>query len=66
MSRVVSVDKSLISGGTVQWFVTMEDDGGNRTRVQVGEEEAKRFQAVIQAESGGHGGPRILTETMPY
>jgi len=64
MNRVVSVDKSLIAGGSVNWFVTMEDDQGNRTRVEVGESEARRFQEILQAQSGGSS-PRILTETLP-
>ena len=64
MNRVVSVDKSLISGGSVTWFVTMEDNSGNRNRIEVGEAEAARFQKVLQAESSPSA-PRILTETMP-
>ena len=64
MSRVVSVDKSLIAGGTIQWFVTMEDSGGNQTRVEVGEAAAERFKQVLQAQSG-QSGPRLLTETLP-
>jgi len=64
MNRVVSVDKSLISGGTIQWFVTMEDSSGSRTRIEVREAEAERFQLVLQAQ-GDQSGPRILTETLP-
>ena len=64
MNRVVSVDKSLLSGGTVTWFVTMEDGSGNRTRVEVGEAEANRFQQVLLAQ-GTQGQPRLLTETLP-
>jgi len=65
MNRVVSVDKSLIAGGTVNWFVTMEDDRGNRNRVQVSEDAARRFQEVLQAQVESQSGPRILTETLP-
>ena len=64
MNRVVSVDKSLLSGGTVSWFVTMEDQGGQRTRVEVDEAAARRFQQVLQSQQSS-GGPRILTETLP-
>ena len=64
MNRVVSVDKSLISGGTVTWYVTMENDAGSQTRVEVNELAAKRFQQALMAQ-GSQGGPRILTETLP-
>ena len=64
MNRVVSVDKSLIAGGTIQWFVTMSDANGNSTRIEVGEAEAHRFQQVLQAQEG-QAGPRVLTETIP-
>ena len=64
MNRVVSVDKALLSGGSVSWFVTMEDGSGNQTRVEVEESAAKRFQQVLQSQSG-QGQPRLLTETLP-
>ena len=64
MSRVVSVDKSLLSGGTISWFVTMESDNGGRTRVEVGEAEAKRFEQVLSAQEP-QGGQQLLTETLP-
>ncbi len=64
MNRVISVDKSLLSGGTVSWFVTMEDETGGRTRVEVDEAAAHRFQKVLEAQ-GSQGGPRVLTETIP-
>ena len=64
MSRVVSVDKSLIAGGTIQWFVTMEDNSGGRTRVEVDEASARRFEQVIETQ-GEQAGPKILTETLP-
>ena len=63
MSRVVSVDKSLIAGGTIQWFVTMEDDNKSRTRIEVGEAEANRFQQVLQSQTASD--PKLLTETYP-
>ena len=63
MSRVVSVDKSLIAGGTIQWFVTMEDGNQSRTRIEVGEAEAHRFQKVLQSQQDA--GPKLLTETYP-
>lgn len=65
MNRVVSIDKSLIAGGTIQWFVTMEDANGSRTRVEVDEAAARRFQQVIEAQGEQSTGPRILTETIP-
>jgi hypothetical protein len=64
MNRVVSVDKSLLASGTVKWFVTMEDENGNRSRVEVGEAEAQRFQSVLRSQQGT-GGRRLLTETLP-
>ena len=64
MNRVISVDKSILSGGTVSWFVTMEDESGARTRVEVDESAAQRFQQVLQAQTSTDG-PRVLTETHP-
>lgn len=63
MSKVVSVDKSILHGGLVTWFVTLEDDNGNKTRVEVGEAEARRFQQVLMSQHGSQ--PRLLTETLP-
>lgn len=63
MAKVVSVDKSINSDGSVRHFVTMEDGGGSRTQIEVAEAEAKRFQQVLT--SARDNGPRILTETMP-
>lgn len=60
MNRVVSVDKSLIAGGTVQWYVVMADG----SRVQVDESAAERFKQVLQAEAS-QSGPQVLTETIP-
>jgi len=60
MNRVVSVDKSLISGGTVQWFVTMDD--GNR--IQVTEQQAHQFENQLQAQTN-ESNQRLLTETHP-
>jgi hypothetical protein len=64
MNRVVSVDKSLISGGTVQWHVTLEDGGGNKTRIEVSESAAQRFQVTLQSQQT-EGTQRLLTETHP-
>lgn len=64
MNQIVSVDKSLIAGGNVQWFVTMEDDNGGRTRVEIDEAAAHRFEQVIRSQ-GDQAGPRLLTETLP-
>jgi hypothetical protein len=64
MNRVVSVDKSLSSGGKVTWFVTLEGGGGSRTRIEVGEAEAQRFEQALNAQTSD-GGSRLLTETMP-
>jgi hypothetical protein len=63
MAKVVSVDKSFGSDGSVRHFVTTEDGSGSRTQIEVSEAEAKRFQQVIVSSRAG--GPRILTETMP-
>ena len=60
MNRVVSVDKSLISGGTVQWYVTMDD--GNR--IQVNEQQARQFERQLQAQTNEND-QRLLTETHP-
>ena len=65
MNRVVSVDKSLSSGGKVPYFVTLEDSGGSRTRIEVGETEAQRFEQVLNAQSSHGGDRRLLTETFP-
>jgi hypothetical protein len=64
MNRVVSVDKSLLSGGTVTWFVTLEDGNGSKTRIEVGEAEAGRFERMLNAQDS-QGESRVLTETMP-
>lgn len=60
MNRVVSVDKSLISGGTVQWFVTMNDG----TRIQVTEAQARQFERQLVAEKN-ESNQQLLTETHP-
>ncbi|MGE3483744.1 MAG: hypothetical protein AB7L09_03310 [Nitrospira sp.] len=60
MNRVVSVDKSLIAGGTQQWFVTM-DDG---TRIQVTESQARQFEKQLLAQAS-ESGQQLLTETHP-
>lgn len=60
MNRVVSVDKSLIAGGTVQWFVTM-DDG---SRIQVNEAAAHQFEKQLQAQQN-ESNQQLLTETHP-
>ncbi len=65
MNRVVSVDKSLSSGGKVTWFVTLEDSGGSKTRIEVGEAEAQRFKQGLNAQSSHGGDKRLLTETIP-
>jgi len=64
MNRVVSVDKSLSSGGSITWFVTLESDAGGRTKIEVGEAEARRFEGVLNAQSS-MGESKLLTETMP-
>lgn len=64
MNRVVRVDKSLISGGTEEWYVTTEDESGQQTRIKVSEEVGRRFQADLQAQSG-QGSQQVLTETYP-
>lgn len=60
MNRVVSVDKSLIAGGTHQWFVTM-DDG---TRIQVTEAQARAFEKQLISEKN-ESSQQLLTETHP-
>ena len=60
MNRVVSVDKSLIAGGTHQWFVTMDD--GNR--IQVTEAQARQFEAQLTAQQT-ESNQQLLTETHP-
>lgn len=60
MNRVVSVDKSLIAGGTHQWFVTM-DDG---TRIQVTEAQARAFEKQLVAQKN-ESTQQLLTETHP-
>lgn len=62
MNRVVSVDKTISATGT-KWFVTMEGTNREHVRVEVGEAEARRFQAVLQSQQGGQS--RLLTETLP-
>jgi len=64
MSRVVSVDKSLIAGGTTKWFVTTEDTSGNKTRVEIDATAAERFKQILEAQTE-QTGPRVLTETIP-
>jgi len=64
MNRVVSVDKSLISGGTTEWHVTLEDEGGNKTRIEVDEAAAHRFQMTLQSQQT-ESNQRLLTETRP-
>jgi hypothetical protein len=59
MNRVVSVDKSLIAGGTTQWFVTMNDG----TRIQVSEAQARQFEQQLKAQN--ESSQQILTETHP-
>jgi len=58
MNRVTSVDKSLISGGAVQWYVTMDD--GNR--IQVSEQQARQFEKQLQAQTN-ESSQQLLTET---
>lgn len=64
MARVVSVDKSFGSDGTVRHYVTTEDSSGSRTQIEVSENEANRFREVLL--NSRSGGPRILTETHPF
>lgn len=64
MNRVVSVDKSLISGGTVQWYVTTEDATGNKTRIEVTESAARQFANQLQADQN-ESSQQLLTETHP-
>ena len=64
MNRVLSVDKSLLSGGTVQWYVTMQDGSGNTNRVEITESAARQFQTVLQSQQT-EGNQRLLTETYP-
>jgi len=59
MNRVLSVDKSLVAGGNVQWYVTMDD--GNR--VEVSESAAKRFEQLLQSQQQTEGNQQLLTET---
>ena len=65
MNRVVSVDKSLLAGGTITWFVTMADDRGKHTRIEVREEEARRFEQVIESKKFSGTNSQLLTETLP-
>lgn len=65
MNRVVSVDKSLLSGGVITWFVTMADDSGKHARIEVREDEARRFEQVIESQKLQGPNPRLLTETLP-
>ena len=60
MNRVVSVDKSLIAGGTHQWFVTMNDG----TRIQVSEAQARQFERQLMSEKT-ESAQQLLTETYP-
>lgn len=64
MNRIVSVDKTILAGGNIKWYVTTEDSNQNCTRIEVGEAEALRFQKVLQDQSG-QGQQRLLTETIP-
>ena len=61
MARVVSVDKSHEADGKTRNFVVLQNEDGSKNRVEVGEEEAKRFRESL----GGQGGQRLLTETLP-
>lgn len=59
MNGIVSVDKSLIAGGTHQWFVTMQDG----TRIQVTEDQARQFEKQLLAQT--NESRQLLTETHP-
>jgi hypothetical protein len=65
MNRIVSVDKSLLTNGNIVWFVTMADTTGKHTRIEVREEEAKRFKNMIESQKFGGNTLRVLTETLP-
>lgn len=60
MNRVVSVDKSLIAGGTTQFFVSMNDG----TRIQVTEAQARQFERQLTAQQN-ESNQQLLTETHP-
>lgn len=59
MNGIVSVDKSLVAGGTTQWFVTMQDG----TRIQVTEDQARQFEKQLLAQK--NESQQLLTETHP-
>jgi len=59
MARIVSVDKSYRADGD-KFFVTMQNEDGTKQQIEVGENEAKRFEKAIKESKPG--GPQLLTE----
>jgi hypothetical protein len=65
MNRILSVDKSLLANGSITWFVTMTDNAGKHTKIEVREDEAKRFKNLIESQKFDKNNLKLLTETLP-